>query len=101
MDTKEKFEKGIIRIENDRIVGMGSHGNDSISLTELDEFFQWQSAKEAAEDLDDTIMKLGCLGLYLFKEFEEKNDPKKAIYSYTPNEDSVYNLHRIAKLFKS
>jgi len=37
MTTKEKIEKGIIRIENGRLAGLGSDENDGINIELLDE----------------------------------------------------------------
>ena len=99
MDTSEKIKNGIIRIENEHIVGLGIGNQESIDLKALDEFFGKFTARDVRETLDEIVQRIGSLGLHIYHNREHFPDPTGAISAGLPNDDDLYYTHEVAKLF--
>jgi len=101
METTEKIKAGTIRIENGRIIGLGMSGEDSINLSALNELMRQITPSELSEMLGDTVRRIGSLAIYLYKAGLSVPDPSGAIMCGIPDEDALYDLHELSKLFRS
>ena len=101
MSTEEKIKSGVIRIEKGRLVGLGNGDRETIDITELDELMGDMEAKEIADSFSDLVQRLGSLGLYLYKCGDSIPDERGTLISTVPNEDDLYHLHLVSKLFRA
>jgi len=97
-DTLEKIENGTIRIENGRLIGLGVNDRESICIHHLEELLDHMSTSECEDILNDLVQLMGCLAFYLLKN--DVTDPSGALICYTPNENHLYAIGLISKIFK-
>lgn len=97
----EKIKAERIKIENGRLIGLGINGADSISLNALNELMDATSPIELSEVLSNTVQRIGSLGLYLYKAGDSVPDPQGAIISSIPDENELYIIHLVSKLFRA
>ncbi|OFX56659.1 MAG: hypothetical protein A2066_14955 [Bacteroidetes bacterium GWB2_41_8] len=98
-ETLEKIKNGTIRIENGRLVGLGTNGSDSIDLSALDELMEYISPDELSESFADTVQRLGSLAIHLYKAGDSIPDPSGAIECGVPDEGDLYYIHLVSKFF--
>ena len=98
-ETLQKIEKGVIRIENGHLVGLGNDPECSIDLTALDELLGYATPQELSGGLAAMIMRLGVLGMHLYRNSESFPDNGETISINLPQQDDMYNLHLLQQLF--
>lgn len=100
-EALKKIKAGTIRIENGRIMGLGFTNKESISIDGLEKLIEVITPCELADVLNEVVQRLGSLGLYLFQAGDSIPDPKGSLITYTPNDEDLYFISLIAKLFRS
>lgn len=100
-ETLEKIKNGIIRIENGRLIGLGNCDKMSLDLNALDDLMGNISPSELSEVFSDTVHRLGSLGLYLYKAGESVPDPTGALLCGVPDEDALFYIYLVSKLFRA
>ena len=99
--TLEKIKVGTIRIENGRLFGLGTSSSESLDLSALDELMEIISPSELSEAFSDIVHRLGSLGLYLYRAGESMPDPSGALLCGVPDEDALYYIYLVSKLFRA
>lgn len=103
-DVKEKIEKGQIRIENGRLIGLGVL-NNSIDITVLDELFDWMGKDGAACAVGDAISAIAqvlteCLYAEEIKEdAKELNNMIKNNIQPQISSVNIFELNMVMKAF--
>ena len=96
-EVQEKIEKGEIRIENGRLVGLGVSAKDSIDIASLDGLFDISNRTDFAKLLDKLVMKAGSLCSYLHVNLVED----ETIRCTVPDENEILNLYHLSNFFKA
>ncbi|MFY9154101.1 MAG: hypothetical protein WAO52_18925 [Prolixibacteraceae bacterium] len=100
-ETLEKIKAGTICIENGKLIGLGFYGKESIDLIALDDLMGNISPIELSDIFCDTVQRLGSLGLYLYKAGESVPDPSGALLCGVPDENALFYIHLVSKLFRA
>jgi len=111
--TKEKFENGVIRIENGKLMGLGVGNDASLELDKLDWLLDWFTKSDIANELDETVMLIGSIGSELNRLAAGKNDFKDPnlakqyhgilhdrISELLPGSSTLFALFRLSSIFK-
>ena len=101
MTTEEKITNGVIRIENGSIKGLGCMDNGSFDLQSLEQLFNYADGVGSALAIDEIIMRIGMLPLYLHDGGPAGIDKKRLISDIVdmfPDSDLLYHLSLISKL---
>lgn len=100
-ETLEKIKNGTIRIENGRLIGLGLSNSESLDLNALDDLMGNITPSELSEVFSDTVHRLGSLGLYLYRAGESVPDPTGALLCGVPDEDALFYIYLVSKLFRA
>ena len=100
MEVQKKIDKGEIRIENGRLIGLGDlEGSESIDIASLNELIGRLEKDEIARSLFDIISRLGALTSILYREKENIPDFNGLISINIPHPDELFVLRSVYEFF--
>jgi hypothetical protein len=102
MNTLEKINKGTIRIENGKLIGLGN-GNveNAIDVATLDELLEYCDKQDIVEGLTNTITGISRIYAVLSKKTDDQIAEfcDNWIRTPVPNDSDIYSLGLVLKLF--
>jgi len=101
--TKEKIEKGIIKIKDGQLTGLGIGDDASLNISKLDDLLDAFSKTDLHQALDELVMHFGSIGIILNKYGAENPEVAKLrdrVSQALPNENDLFLFHSLAKVFK-
>lgn len=101
--TIEKIEKGIIKIENGKLTGLGISGKDSLDISKLEDLLDAYSKSDLSQALDELVMHIGSIGIALNRFGNDNSEAAKLrdrISQTMPNENDLFLFYCLSNVFK-